>query len=118
VKSHQRLSNFVVYTVTLINRFIQTIFKPIIKLSTVLSSGKDTVPARKRRGVVYEIPRGNCVHKYIGEMKRSLSTRLKEHNRDALPRNILKKQKKTALTEHAAQSGYGFNWDCAHVYIM
>jgi len=31
---------------------IQTFFKPIIKLSTILASGKAAVPASKRRGVV------------------------------------------------------------------
>ena len=93
---------------------IRTIFKPIIKLSTVIASGKDAVPASKRRGV-YEIPCGSCEHRYIGETKRSLSTRLKEHNRDTLPRNILKNPEKTALTKHAAQSRHAFNWDYAHV---
>jgi len=47
--------------------------------------------------------------------KRSLSTRLKEHHRDTLPRNILKNSEKTALTKHAAQSGHAFNWDYARV---
>ena len=69
---------------------IRTIFKPIIKLSTVLASRKDVVPASKRRGVVNEIPCGNCEHSYIGETKRSLSTRLKEHHKDTLPGNTLK----------------------------
>ena len=94
---------------------IQTIFKPITKLSTVLSSGKAIVPAGIRQGVVYEIPCGNCEQKYWGETKRSLSTPLKEHHRDTLPRNILKNPYKTALTKDAAQSSHGFNWDCAHV---
>jgi len=77
---------------------IQTIFKLIIKLNTVQASGKDAAPASKRRGVVDEIPCGNCEHRYIGETKRSLSTRLKEHHRDTSPRNILKNPEKTALT--------------------
>ena len=81
---------------------IQTLFKPIIKLcsllSTILASGKDAVPASKRRGVVYKIPCGSCEHRYISETKRSLSSRLKEHHRDALPRNIAKNPEKTALT--------------------
>ena len=94
---------------------IQTFFKPIIKLSTILASWKDAVPASKRQGVVYEIPCGSCEHRHIGETKWSLSTRLKEHHRDALPRNILKNLEKTALTKHAAQSGHAFNWDYAHV---
>ena len=94
---------------------IQTIFKPIIKLSTVLTSGKDAIPASKRQGVVYEIPCRSCEHRYIGETKRRLSTRLKEHHRDTLPRNILKNPEKTALTKHATQSGHAFNWDYPQV---
>ena len=94
---------------------IQTFFKPIIKLSTILASGKDADSVSKRRGVVYEIPCESCEHRYIGETKRSLSTRLKEHHRDALPRHILKNPEKTALTKHAAQSGHAFKWDYAHV---
>ena len=78
---------------------IRTIFKPIIKLSTVQASGKDAIPASKRRGVVYEIQCGNCEHRYIGETKRSLSTRLKEHHRDTLPRNIPKKNRKNSVNK-------------------
>jgi len=55
-----------------------------------------------------------CEHKYIGETKRSLSTRLKEDQRDTLSKNILKNREKTALTKHAVQSGNGFIWDHAH----
>jgi len=66
-------------------------------------------------GVVYEIPCGNCEHRYTGETKQSLSTRLKEHHRDTLLGNILKTPQKSALTKHAAQSVYAFNWDHAHV---
>ena len=51
---------------------VRTIFKTIIKLSTVLASEKGAVPARKRWDIVYEIPCGNCEHRYIGETKRSL----------------------------------------------
>jgi len=94
---------------------IRTIFKLRMKLSNVLVSGKDDVPASKRRGVVYEIPCGNCERRYIGETKRSLSTRLNEHHRDTLPRNSLKNPEKTALTTRAAQSGHAFNWDYACV---
>ena len=82
---------------------IRTIFKPIIKLSTVLASGKDVVPASKRRGVVYEIPCGS----YVGETKRSLSTRLKEHHRDTLPRNILKNPEKNSVNKTCSPK-----WPC------
>jgi len=78
---------------------IRTTFKPVIKLSMVLAPGKDAVPASKPRGVVYETPCGNCQHRYIGETKRSLSTKLKEHHRDTLPRNILKNPEKNSVNK-------------------
>ena len=85
---------------------IRTIFKPTIKLSTVLASGKDAVLVSNRRGVVYEIPRGNFEYRYFGETKRSLSTQLKEYHAGApyLAGNILQNLEKTALTKHTAQS--------------
>jgi len=94
---------------------VQTIFKPLNKLRTFLSSRKDTVPANKRRGFFYEIPCGDGEYTYIGETKLSLSTRLNEHQRDTLPRNIFKNQERTALTKHAIQCVHGFNWDYFHV---
>jgi len=78
---------------------IRTTFKPIIKLSIFLASGKDAVPASKPRGVVYEVPCRNCEHRYIEETKRSLSTKLKEHHRDILPRNILKNPEKYSVNK-------------------
>ena len=65
----------------------------------VLVSGKDAVRASKPRGVVYEIPCENCEHRYIGETKRSLGTKLKEHHRDTLPRNILKNPDKNSVNK-------------------
>jgi len=94
---------------------MRTIFKPTFKPSTIVYLGKHIVPSSKRRGVVYEILCGECEHKYIGETKRSLSTRLKVYNKDTLRKNILKNPDKTALIKHAAQSGHGFDWDYAHV---
>jgi len=65
----------------------RTNFKPTTKPSKILSLGEDIVSASKCQGVVCEIPCGECEHKYIGETKRSLSTRLKEYQRNNLPKN-------------------------------
>jgi len=72
----------------------RTILKPTIKPSTILSSGKDIVPVSKCQGVVCEIPRGECEHKYIGHTQRSLSTRLKEYHWDTLLKVFFKSRKK------------------------
>jgi len=45
----------------------RTVFKPTIKPSTILSSGKDTVSTSKCRGVVCEIPCVECEQKYDGQ---------------------------------------------------
>jgi len=44
-----------------------------------------------------------------------LSAQLKEHNRDTLPKNILKIPEKVALTKHAPKVAMDFDWDCAHI---
>jgi len=79
-----------------------------LKQNTILSSGKNIAPGSKRRGVVCEVPCRECEHKYIGQTKRSLSTRFEEHQRDTLPENILKNPEKAALTKHAPQSSHVF----------
>jgi len=57
---------------------------------------------------------GMCIQIYWTN-EASLSTRLKEHYRDTLPKNIFEIPENAGLTEHAAQSGHGFGWVCAHV---
>jgi len=92
--------------------------KPMFKPSTVLSSGRDTVPASKRWGIIYEIPCRDCEHKYIGEMKRSPRSSLVDRKNSArthYSKNILLNPEQTALTKHASQSGHCFNWYYAHV---
>jgi len=50
---------------------------------------KDTLPPGKQSNVVYRIP-CSCGQVYIGETKRRLKTRLKEH-RDACERGMMEK---------------------------
>ena len=62
----------------------------------MLTKVKDTLPPGKQSNVVYRIP-CSCVQVYIGETKRRLETRLKEH-RDACERRMMEK---SAVAEHA-----------------
>ena len=57
---------------------------------------KDPLPVEKQSKVVYRIP-CSWDKAYYGEIKRSLDTRLKEHQ-DACPRGMVKK---AAVAEHA-----------------
>ena len=57
---------------------IRTVFTTMCTLRQQLTIVKDTDPILKKSNVVYSIPY-SCGLKYIGETKRSLETRLKEH---------------------------------------
>ena len=56
----------------------------------------------KKSGVVYGIP-CSCGQVYIGETKRMLETRIKEHQAAAR----LGQFEKSAVAEHAWQDGHG-----------
>ena len=61
---------------------IRVVFKSGRTLCSMLTKVKDTLPLGKQSNVVYHIP-CSCGQVYIGETRRRLETRLKEH-RDAL----------------------------------
>ena len=61
---------------------IQVTSKPVRKLGNVLTSIKDPADIKSRQGVVYSILCRDCNKRYIGETKRSLETRQKEHKAD------------------------------------
>ena len=50
------------------------------KLDTLIKRGKDKIDTIKRTDVVYKIECENCNATYIGQTKRHLGTRMKEHN--------------------------------------
>ena len=67
---------------------------------------KDKVPAEKQSGVVYKIP-CSCGKVYLGETRRRLETRLKEH-KDACRRGELEK---SAIAEHAWTHDHAIKWE-------
>ncbi|XP_031555559.1 uncharacterized protein LOC116292390, partial [Actinia tenebrosa] len=85
---------------------IKTCMKPCQKLRGFLSKPKDPIDKGSQTGVVYSIPCHECVIKYIGETKRALKTREKEHQA-ALRLNH---PDKSALAEHAMKTGHSINW--------
>ena len=77
---------------------IRTAFKSTSTLRTAL---KEPIPIEKKSGVVYEVP-CSCGKVYIGETKRTLETRMKEHRAAAR----LGQLEKSAVAEHAWQDGH------------
>ena len=72
------------------------------KMREALVKVKQPTPELDKKGVVYEVPCGECNYVYIGEMGRTLRKRLTEH------RVAVKKcDKKNGIAVHAWKSGVG-----------
>ena len=85
---------------------IRTVFTTTNTLRQQLTKVKDTDPTLKRSSVVYSIP-CSCGQKYIGETKRNLEARLKEHQ-IATRRG---ETDKSAIAEHAWEKQHQPQWN-------
>ena len=84
---------------------IRAVFKSGPTLRSLLTKVKDPLPIDKQSNVVYEVP-CTCGKVYIGETKRRLGTRLKEH-KDAC---VKCHTDKSAIAEHAWTNDHPINW--------
>ena len=85
---------------------IRVVFKSGRTLHSMLTKVKNTLPPGKQSNVVYRIP-CSCSQVYIGETKRRLETRLKEH-RDACERGMMEK---SAVAEHVWEHHHPIHWE-------
>ena len=85
---------------------IRVVFKSGRTLHSMLTKVKDTLPPGKQSNVVYRIP-FSCGQVYIGETKRRLETRLKEH-RNACERGMMEN---SAVAEHAWEHHHPIHWE-------
>ena len=81
-------------------------FITISTLRQQLSKLKDPDPMLSRAGVMYRIP-CSCGNEYIGETKRALGTRLKEHQTATRRGEV----EKSATAEHAWAEQHRPAWD-------
>ena len=81
-------------------------FKTIDTLGRIFTKVKDPTPPEERPGVVYKII-CICGDFYVGETKRTLETRLKEHKAACR----LGAFERSAVAEHAWQEGHEINWN-------
>lgn len=76
------------------------------RLDKVIKKGKDVLPTYKRTNIVYKIACTNCDACYIGQTKRHLETRIKEHNS-----NIKKHYSNySVISKHRTVLGHDFDW--------
>ena len=101
---------------------ISTAVKPHRTLRSYLVHPKDKIEDKKKSGVVYCIPCGNCDSKYIGETGRPLGVRIEEHRKEAdkisarnytrsARRTSEQEQHKSAITDHVVSKNHVMNWE-------
>ena len=92
---------------------MKVIFKSGRSLRSVLTKVKDPLPMEKKAKVVYRIP-CSCGKSYIGETKRRLETRLREHQ-EACRKGT---REKSAVAEHAWNDHHTIKWEETAVVDM
>lgn len=93
------------------NLNIRVCFRPHQTLRQLLARPKDPVPQDARKGVIYKIPCRDCDSSYVGQSKRSLAVRLKEHQRAVYTGDT----NMSALAEHSITTGHEIDWANATV---
>ena len=105
-------------------RNISAAFKPHKTLRNILVHPKDK---NKPKEGVYTIDCKNCPKKYVGETKRLLEQRVKEHKKEvdvlADTQKFTRETRKTSITEfsksaitdHARQLNHVIDWDSAKI---
>ncbi|EZA61281.1 hypothetical protein X777_11988 [Ooceraea biroi] len=58
------------------------------RLDCIIKSGKDALPDSNKTGVVYRLKCKDCDACYVGQTKRHLATRVKEHRSDISKREV------------------------------
>ena len=89
---------------------VKTVFRTKHTLRTSLVNLKDRLTDDRRSMVVYRVP-CSCGKVYVGETKRALSVRIKEHQ-DAVR---LGHTDKSALAEHAWTACHRIDWEATQI---
>jgi hypothetical protein len=87
-------------------------YRCINKLNNVVKVHKDNIQRTENNNVVYRLACNNCDAAYVGQSKRQLRTRIKEH-RANIKSNP---DKHSVVSEHIIQCNHSFDWE--HVTIL
>jgi len=96
----------------IVRNFVDVRFTIPKKLDNVIKRGKDKLNNQQITEVVYKINCNDCDKVYIGQTKRHLETRIKEH------RNNIKNQSGnfSVVTDH--RLSFNHNFDCDNPNIL
>ena len=86
---------------------LQPVYKPLNSLNKFITLGKDKISKDDQSGVVYKIDCKECNNTYVGQTKRKLKTRLKEHIND------IKKpvESLSVISNHQISDGHVMDWN-------
>jgi len=79
-------------------------------LNFFIKTGKDRIDTTNRCNVVYKIDCNNCGASYVGQTKRRLITRIREHKKD-----INKKSGTPSVISSHRMQDHEFDWACVQV---
>ncbi|EFN65192.1 hypothetical protein EAG_06580, partial [Camponotus floridanus] len=76
------------------------------KLNAIIKRGKDRLPTNNMTKVIYKLDCKNCNKSYIGQTKRHVSIRVKEH------RNNIKVHESnfSVISKHKVEFNHDFDW--------
>ena len=75
--------------------------------STFIKTGKDKIKKEEHSNIVYQVNCKDCNHSYVGQSKRKLRTRLKEHMKDLnKPANSL-----SVISCHRLDNDHDIEWE-------
>jgi len=95
-------------TSSMFNKSIFTTgYRCINKLDKIIKVQKDPTEHTQKNNIVYKIICNNCEASYVGQTKRKMMTRIKEHQNNIK----LDKSKHSVITEHILELGHNFNWN-------
>jgi len=91
----------------IVKNFVDIVYTVPKKLDFIIKKGKDKLNANRNTEVVYKINCKNCNQAYIGQTKRHIETRIKEHRNNI--RNTSGNQ--SVVTNHRLLYNHDFDWD-------
>jgi len=101
------VKNFSNKIAKLSNSGFKTAYKCNNKLNNIIKPNKDPLPHMQNSNVVYKIACSDCQAAYIGQTKRQLSTRVKEHKH-----NVNKKSHSlSVIAEHIVNTDHKMDWE-------
>jgi len=80
-------------------------------LNKFIRKGKDRIDSKSQNDVVYKINCLNCDNSYVGQTKRQLGTRLKEHMSDIKKKNGAL----SVISNHRLEHNHDMNWSEATI---